>query len=333
MAKRQLEITAPAGYVATLAAIAEHQEAEDVYSELGEADRCFVRIVCDTSKVQAIVDATHKAVEKGAHWRLTILPVEAVVAPDGPKQEAPVEEEPRFSFRGRTAPREEILHEVEKGADLNLDFLVLVALSGVVAAVGLLTDSVVALIGAMVIAPLLGPNLAFAFGVALGNVSLMRRAMLTNVAGLFFAVLFATLLGMFLGEPMSSAEISARTVAGYDSIAIGLAAGAAAVLSLTTGVSSALVGVMVAVAILPPAVTAGLMLGGGDLKAAGGAALLLAVNVVCINLAAQIVFVIKNILPRTWAEKKGAQKALWTNFITWVLLLSGLAGAIYLVRW
>ena len=90
---------------------------------------------------------------------------------------------------------------------------------------------------------------------------------------------------------------------------------------------------MVAVAILPPAVTAGLMLGGGDLKAAGGAALLLAVNIVCINLAAQIVFVIKIILPRTWAEKKGAQKALWTNFITWVLLLSGLAGAIYLVRW
>ncbi|MEQ9517871.1 MAG: TIGR00341 family protein [Parvibaculum sp.] len=333
MAKRQLEITAPAGYAATLAAIATQQEAEDVYSELGEEDRCLVRIVCDTAKVQAIVDGTHKAVEKGAHWRLTILPVEAVVVPEMQKVEPGDDAVPRFSFRGRTAPREEILNEVEKGAELNADYLVLIALSGVVAAVGLLNDSVVALIGAMVIAPLLGPNLAFAFGVALGNVDLMRRAMVTNIVGLFFAVLFATLLGLLLGEPMSSAALSARTIAGYDSIAIGLAAGAAAVLSLTTGVSSALVGVMVAVAILPPAVTAGLMLGGGDLKAAGGAAFLLAVNIVCINLAAQIVFVVKRILPRTWAEKKGARRSLWTNFVTWVVLLSGLAGAIYMAGW
>ncbi len=75
------------------------------------------------------------------------------------------------------------------------------------------------------------------------------------------------------------------------------------------------------------------MLGGGNTAAAGGAALLTAVNIVCINLAAQIVFVVKNILPRTWAEKKGAQKALWTNFITWVVLLGLLAGAIYLQGW
>ncbi len=329
MPKRQVEITAPAGYAPTLSAFGEKYGGEDIYVELGENERCLVRIVCETGDVQGIIDATHRVMGRGTHWRLTILPVEAVVAPEGTAP-APVEER-RFSFRGRTAPREEILQEVEKGAGIDSDFLILIALSGVVAAVGLIGDNVAALIGAMVIAPLLGPNLAFAFGVALGNQDLMKRAMATNIVGLGFAIFFSMGLGAVLGEPVHSAEIASRTIAGYDSIALALAAGAAAVLSLTTGISSALVGVMVAVALLPPAVTTGLMLGSGDLKAAGGAALLLAVNIVCINIAAQIVFVGKKILPRTWSEKKASRKALLTNFAAWVLLLAGVAAAIYIV--
>lgn len=332
MPKRQVEITAPSGYAPTLAALGEQYGGEDVYAEIGEEDRCLVRIVCETDVVQAIIDATHRAMGKDAHWRLTILPVEAVVAPD---QMKPVvdPEAPRFSFRGRSAPREEILQAVAKGADLDSDFLVLVVLSGIVAAVGLISNNVAALIGAMVIAPLLGPNLAFAFGVALGKQDLMRRAMLTNIVGLGLAIFFAMILGKLLGGPFLSAEITSRTFAGYEAIALALAAGAAAVFSLTTGLSSALVGVMVAVAIMPPAVVLGLMLGSGDMKSAGGAAILLAVNIVCINLAAQIVFVAKRISPRTWSEKKASRNALLTNFSAWVVLLGGLATAIYFTGW
>jgi uncharacterized hydrophobic protein (TIGR00341 family) len=330
--KRQVEITAPSGYAPTLAAVGEQHGGEDIYAELGENDRCLVRIVCETNVVQTIIDATHRAMGKDAHWRLTILPVEAVVAPDQGKPEKDPEAR-TFSFRGRSAPREEILQSVEKGTELNADFLVLVVLSAIVAAVGLISDNVAALIGAMVIAPLLGPNLAFAFGVALGSQDLMRRAMLTNVTGLGIAIFFSMVLGNMLGGPFDSIEITSRTLAGYDAIALALAAGAAAVFSLTTGLSSALVGVMVAVAIMPPAVTMGLMLGSGDMKSAGGAAILLAVNIVCINLAAQIVFVAKSISPRTWSEKKASQKALWTNFSAWVVLLGGLATGIYFTGW
>ncbi len=332
MPKRQVEITAPSGYAPTLTAVGEQQGVEDIYAEVGEEDRCLVRIVCETNTVQAIIDATHKAMGKDAHWRLTILPVEAVVAPDQFKPQVEVEA-PTFSFQGRSAPREEILQAVEKGADLNGDFLVLVVLSGIVTAVGLMTDNVAALIGAMVIAPLLGPNLAFAFGVALGRQELMKRAMVTNIVGLGLAILFSVIVGRVLGGPLESTEITSRTFAGYDAIALALAAGAAAVFSLTTGLSSALVGVMVAVAIMPPAVITGLMLGSGDIKSAGGAAILLAVNIVCINLAAQIVFVAKRISPRTWSEKKASQKALWTNFSAWVVLLGGLAIGIYFAGW
>ena len=103
---------------------------------------------------------------------------------------------------------------------------------------------------------------------------------------------------------MTSPELAGRTNVGLDSVALALASGAAAALSLTTGLSSVMVGVMVAVALLPPAVTLGLMLGHGEGSLAAGAGLLLAINVVCINLASKVVFFIKGIRPPAHGGKK-----------------------------
>jgi uncharacterized membrane protein len=113
-----------------------------------------------------------------------------------------------------------------------------------------------------------------------------------------------------------------------DSLALALASGAAAALSLTTGLPSVLVGVMVAVALLPPAATVGLTLGHGQAEYALGAALLLAANIVCINLAAKLVFLIKGIQPRTWAEKTKAKRAMIIYIIVWVVTLLLLTAAI-----
>ena len=57
--------------------------------------------------------------------------------------------------------REEILAQVEKDARLNDNFILLVILSAIVAAIGLLENNLAVIVGAMVIAPLLGPNIAF----------------------------------------------------------------------------------------------------------------------------------------------------------------------------
>jgi uncharacterized hydrophobic protein (TIGR00341 family) len=176
----------------------------------------------------------------------------------------------------------------------------LVMLSTAVAAIGLIKNNVAVVIGAMLIAPLLGPNLAFGLGTALGDISLMRKSALTNSVGIILAVILSVVVGVFWPFDVSSPELAARAVVGLDSVALALASGAAAALSLTTGLSSVLVGVMVAVALLPPAVTLGLMLGHEDTAAAVGAGLLLAINVVCINLAIKVVFFIKGIHPRTW---------------------------------
>ncbi|NIV31322.1 MAG: DUF389 domain-containing protein, partial [Anaerolineae bacterium] len=104
----------------------------------------------------------------------------------------------------------------------------------------------------------------------------------------------------------------------------------AAVLSLTTGLPTVLVGVMVAVALLPPTAALGLMLGSGQIDLAIGAGLLLAVNVVCVNLAAKVGFLVMGVKPRTWLEQRKARQSMTTYIGFWLVTLLILLAAIYL---
>ena len=109
-------------------------------------------------------------------------------------------------------------------------------------------------------------------------------------------------------------------------VLLALSAGIAGSLSITKGVAQALVGVMVAVALLPPIVTAGLLLiGSMYLRDAVSAFLLFSINVVCINLAGVITFITQGISPKTWWEKKKARKMVWKAILIWFLLLLSLA--------
>jgi uncharacterized membrane protein len=71
------------------------------------------------------------------------------------------------------------------------------------------------------------------------------------------------------------------------------------------------------------------MLGLGDLNLAFGAGLLLAINVVCVNLAIKVVFFFKGIRPRTWWEKKKAKRSMAIYILVWVVTLVILVFFIY----
>ena len=78
---------------------------------------------------------------------------------------------------------------------------------------------------------------------------------------------------------------------------------------------------MVAVALLPPAATMGIMLGQGNVQLAMGALLLLAVNITCVHLASKVVFFLKGVSPRTWAERKKAKRSMNVYVAGWLALL------------
>ncbi|MEM8834142.1 MAG: TIGR00341 family protein, partial [Pseudomonadota bacterium] len=236
----------------------------------------------------------------------------------------------RDILRG-SVTREELQMDMEAGGKLSFDFLLLVFLSAIVAGIGLIQSDVAIIIGAMVIAPLLGPNLAMAFAAGLGNKKLFLSSLMTNIIGLSFALFISVLASFFMDMTAlkESTELMNRTNISFATIALALASGAAAVLSLTTGVSSALVGVMVAVALLPPAVTLGLFTGQGQWDLAFGAGLLLATNIICINISALVIFRLKGVRPRTWYEEKTARKNARFNLILWIGILILLSALIW----
>ncbi len=329
MSYRLVEVVAPEGHGDTIRAIAENHDAvESWISDADASGRITAWLLMDKKDVQACIDVVQTALGgEDKRWRAVLIPVDAVLP--SPEKEPGEEEKRRSAIR---ATREELFNNVEQGAKLHRNYLVLAFLSTVVAAIGLLQNNVAVVIGAMVIAPLLGPNLAFAFATALGHRELMIRALRTNFAGLSVALAVSALMGAVLQPQELSPELISRTVVGYDTIALALASGAAAVLSLTTGLSAALVGVMVAVALLPPTAAFGLLAGSGHWTLALGALILLAVNVVCINLSAHIVFWTQGLRPRTWLEQQAAKQSALLTSLVWIVLLAILAVAIYFYK-
>jgi len=300
--------------------------AEPVHWRMSDPDshgRCVLRAVFKTGEAQELIDALQSLFEEEQDWRIIVLPVEATA----PKVDDDSDDHERRKKK-TLALREEIYQDVAGGAALTSDFLVLTALSTIVAAIGMSADNLAVVIGAMVIAPLLGPVLAFAFAAALGDLSLLLRAARTALAGLAVGAFLAALIGAVFAIDFASEEMVARTFVGLDAVALALASGAAAALSIAAGLPSALVGVMVAVALLPPSAAAGLFLGGGAAESALRATALLAVNVVCVNLAALAIFAVKGIKPRTWLERMSAARATRVNAAVLVCLLAVLTGAI-----
>jgi len=285
-------------------------------------ERKVVRILVKPEQRQIILDALQEILATSFSYRVVVIPVEAAL----PREEA--EEETEITSATETT-REELYNSIGKNARLNQTYLLLIFLSTVVVAIGLLKDNVAVVIGAMVIAPLLGPNLAMALGTALGDTDLMWKAFKTGLAGMSLALVLSIIIGVFWPLNIESRELLARTNVGLDSAVLAMASGAAAVISLTSGIPSILVGVMVAVALLPPAATMGLMLGAGQTDLAYGAAFLLAVNIVAINLSAKLGFLIQGIKPRTWLEKKKAKQSMQSYIIIWVLTLAALLLVIY----
>ncbi len=185
----------------------------------------------------------------------------------------------------------------------------LVALSAVVAAVGIDYNNITVVIGAMVIAPLLGPNVALALATALGDTQLAKSAAKTSIVGTLVALAVAIPTGLLVKVDPRVGEIQSRLHTQLKDVVLALASGSAGVLSITTGASAALIGVMVAVALLPPLVTFGLLVGAGYLGLAVHAMLLFVTNVICVNLAGVATLLAQNVRPRTWWEADRARKA------------------------
>ena len=282
-------------------------------------DRGSLRALVQKGDQQGILDALSAVVSSDPKARIVLLPVDAT------EPEPAVSEAEDFRQRIST-PRQVLYSTIASGGRPTMTFYAYAVLATLVASVGLLTDSVAVVIGAMVIAPLLGPLLALAFGATLGDAALIRLAALTATSGIALALVLSLLAGLVFPLNVETREITSRLGVGLDGLLIAIASGAAGALAASRGTPGALVGVMVAVAILPPTVVVGLMLGQGRMADAWGAIQLLALNIAGLHLAAQAVFVANGIRPGSWWQKRGANQSRTVS-----ALVSGAVVVVFLI--
>lgn len=207
--------------------------------------------------------------------------------------------------------RGEVQVKLREASHPGFDFFVLVMLSCTIATMGLLTDSVAIIIGAMLVAPLMSPIIGLGLASITGDGRLLRDALTGLFQGAVLAVLISFLwtfvnnnLPFFLLQELPR-EVLARAHPSPLDLGVALAGGMAAAYALAQPhLSAALPGVAIATALMPPLCTIGIGLALDRMDVAGGAALLFVTNAVAIAFASILVFFALGFGPRSISVNK-----------------------------
>jgi len=293
------------------------------------------KILALAENSEKILDSLEQRFTQDESFRAILFQVEASLprAQEEEKEEknqaTEEEKKPKKGIFKRIS-REELYHDISEMISNDAVDIAMIVLSAIVATIGLVRNSPAIIIGAMVIAPMLGPNVAQSFATTLGDFGLLAKSVRTNLIRIGLGFAFALVFGLLFRLDYTTHEITSRTVANLGDIVLAFASGTAAALSITSGVSTSLIGVMVAVSLMPPLAAAGMLLGSGNIEGFSGAILLFFVNIVCINLASIITFRLQGIEPRSWWEANKAGKAVRVTIIGWVVVLGLLALSLFL---
>jgi uncharacterized hydrophobic protein (TIGR00271 family) len=189
---------------------------------------------------------------------------------------------------------EEVESRTSESAELSGSFLAFMVLATAIAGAGILTDSQILIVGAMVVGPEFGPLAGVCVAIVQRRLELARRSLIALVVG-FPAAIAATCLGTLALRAADEApdELSAvshpATLFISDpntySVIVALLAGTAGVLSLTTAKSGALIGVLISVTTIPAAANVGVATAYGDWRELQGALAQLLINLGAIVVA------------------------------------------------
>lgn len=337
MSLRLIEVFLPDGYQTRVETLLTEQSLVETWYESRLQNQLWVRLLVEATEVEAIVDQFAEHFDEVAGFRLLLLEVEASV-PSPTEDETPTAAsfkenlETDLDPRSARLNREEIFDRVSSSAELSWMQLAMVLLSSTIAAIGILRDNQAVVIGAMVIAPLLQPNMALAVATILGKRRFALQTIQTGLVGILLALLLAIAVGYLAPVSLESSEIASRIRTSWADGVLALASGIAGAIALTTEERSSIVGVMVSVALLPPLVVLGLLIGAGYWSEALGAALLTTTNLICLNLAAVTTFWLQDLRPRQPQALPQAEQTTRTAYGIWFLLLMGLVSVVVMTR-
>jgi len=182
-----------------------------------------------------------------------------------------------------TVDHRAVVAKVREEARWSGHFAFMTMMSAGIAVLGLLLSSPAVVIGAMLIAPLMGPIIGFGFGLALFDFAEIRRTMTTVAVGAAMAVLFCALIVGLSPLQSVTEEIAARTRPNLFDLMVAIFSGLAGTYAMVRGRQGAIVGVAIAVAVMPPLAVMGFGLATFNWTVFWGSALLFFTNLMAIG--------------------------------------------------
>jgi len=305
-----------------------------VFDEVGRGDfEAMVQFPVPPSGVEPVMeDLVEAGIDEDAYT--IVLATETVVSQ---RLSALVER-----FPGLRISRDELYARAQDLAPANSTFFAFLVLSTIIATTGLLLDSAATIIGAMVVAPLMGPAISASVGTILDDPDMASRGVTLQVVGLLAAIATAAVMGWLLQQTVlippaldirTIPQVAERTSPNFLSLFLALGSGLAGAISIIRGAGSALVGVAIAVAPVPPAATSGLGVAFGLPGVAIAAAILVVVNLLAINLSALILFWFAGFKPLEAGRFEGVRASVVSRVVVIAIGIAVLSIALGAVTW
>lgn len=196
---------------------------------------------------------------------------------------------------------EQVVEQTSEESTLSWTFLAFLVLAACIAVAGIMTDSPILIVGAMVVGPEFGPLAGICVGIVQRQPRLAGRSLSALAVGFPVAIVAGYLISeLIIATGLEPATFSADRGIAYliaspdaYSVLVALSAGTAGMLSLTTAKSGALIGVLISVTTIPALAEIGLAAARSDWDSMGGAAAQLSVNVACIIIAGTLTLTIQ----------------------------------------
>ena len=208
------------------------------------------------------------------------------------------------------------------------NFFALLLFATVIATYGVLSSSTATVIGAMIVAPLMGPIMATTAAVVMGSSQRALRAFGLTITGIVTVIIAAYLLSWVVPDVTisftSNGEITSRINPGLYALLTALGAGAAgAFITSRAEIADSMGGVAIAISLVPPLCVVGISLQQGQLDAAAGALLLFITNYLAILLAGGVVLVILGLGKMAGTQEHGrVRRRGLALFVVGILLVT-----------
>lgn len=203
------------------------------------------------------------------------------------EKEAKLESYKQFAaeqFSNQKIDYPEVRVKIEANALPSRMYFIMNILSAIIASYGLVTNSAAVVIGAMLVAMMLGPITGVALAIIDHRMPLLRKSLITVLLGITLVLIVGFIVGWLHKDQPLTAEILSRTQPTSMDLMIALAGGTAGAYAMVSPhLSVAVVGVAVATALVPPLAASGILFANGEIQLGFGALLLAVTNIIAIQ--------------------------------------------------